>query len=54
MAVRKRQSSGRTMRGSGIANTAGVATKAEILNRNQQLLESLVCLLKEPRKMLSI
>jgi hypothetical protein len=43
------------MRGSGIANTAGVATKAKILiYRNQQLLESLGFLLKEQRKNKSI
>jgi hypothetical protein len=42
------------MRDSGIANNAGVATKAQIIHRNQQILLSLVSLLKENKKMLSI
>jgi hypothetical protein len=42
------------MRDSGIANNAGVATKAKIIHRNQQILVSLWFLLKEKRKMLSI
>jgi hypothetical protein len=54
MVVTNHLSYGRIMRDSGIANNAGVATKAKIIHRNQQILVSLVYLLKEKKKMLSI
>jgi hypothetical protein len=56
MAVRKRQSSGRTMRDSNTVNIAGVAKKPLILTvyRNQLIIRSLRSLPKEKRKMLSI
>jgi len=54
MAVIKRQSFGRTMRDTDIANFAGVATIVKIIHRNQQNLLSLRSLLKERRKTRSI
>jgi hypothetical protein len=50
MAVRKKQSSGRTTRDTSIAKIAGVAILVKIIHRNQQNLLSLRFLLKERRK----
>jgi hypothetical protein len=56
MAVRKRRSSGRTMRDSNTVNIAGVAKKPLIVtvHRNQLIIKSLRFLLKEQRRMQSI
>jgi hypothetical protein len=56
MAVRKRQSSGRTMRDSNTVNIAGVAKKPLILTvyRNQLIIRSLRSLPKEKRKIKNI
>jgi hypothetical protein len=56
MAVRKRRSSGRTMRDSNTVNIAGVAKKPLIVtvHRNQLIIKSLRFLLKGQRKMQSI
>jgi hypothetical protein len=56
MAVRKRQSSGRTMRDSNTVNIVGVAKKPLIVtvHRNQMIIRSLRSLLKGKSKMQSI
>jgi HSP20 family molecular chaperone IbpA len=56
MAVRKRQSSGRTMRDSNTVNIAGVAKKPLIVtvHRNQLIIRSLRSLPKEKRRTKSI
>jgi hypothetical protein len=56
MAVRKRRSSGRTMRDSNTVNIAGVAKKPLIVtvHRNQLIIRSLRYLPKGKRKMQSI
>jgi hypothetical protein len=56
MAVRKRQSSGRTMRDSNTVNIVGVAKKPLIVtvHRNQLIIKSLRFLLKERKKIKSI